>query len=404
MHANDDPQYKHLSLRGMNKEPYGIFYQVRLSQRLGRKTIGVGSDKLAAMNAAKAINDQLEQWIINSQTIDLDTLKDIAKRFVGNSERQALKVVEKDDLQNLWKSYVDFHVTLGCWEETYLLTHIQSVTSLVNKCPHQRIELKSQIVQWFFNDKNRSAKTSKARFKLVVAAIDWASKQGLIPRNWGIEYRDLLSSISVKVAKSKNLSVDDESIDIFSVKEVYQILEALKNETYSRFSGKHFQYYKFVYFLWLTGCRPSEAVALKWENVDLKNNKIVFKEGEVLASGKKIQKLGTKTVMQRKFPINEELKNLLTTIYHNEGYVFTGQNGQQISHQALRRMWINLLKSMGLKHRNLYQLRHTMISYHANNDYPIHKLAELVGNSEKIIKEHYLKLDIERINLPDVIR
>ena len=38
-----------------------------------------------------------------------------------------------------------------------------------------------------------------------------------------------------------------------------------------------------------------------------------------------------------------------------------------------------------------------MISYHANNDYPVHKLCEIVGNSEKIIKEHYLKLDIERL-------
>lgn len=59
---------------------------------------------------------------------------------------------------------------------------------------------------------------------------------------------------------------------------------------------------------------------------------------------------------------------------------------------------------MGIKYRVPYQLRHTMISYHANNHYPIHKLAELVDNSEQIIKEHYLKLDIERINLPDVIK
>ncbi|WP_364421529.1 hypothetical protein, partial [Moorena sp. SIO3H5] len=57
-----------------------------------------------------------------------------------------------------------------------------------------------------------------------------------------------------------------------------------------------------------------------------------------------------------------------------------------------------------IRYRVPYQLRHSMISYHANNDYPLHKLSELVGNSEEIIKEHYLQLDIERINLPEVLR
>lgn len=45
-----------------------------------------------------------------------------------------------------------------------------------------------------------------------------------------------------------------------------------------------------------------------------------------------------------------------------------------------------------------------MISYHANNDFPIQKLAKLVGNSPEVIMQHYLHFDIERINLPGVLR
>lgn len=401
MHANDDPKFQNCALQIMRK-PEGVFYQCRLSLRLGRKTIGLGSDKLAALNALAAIDQRINEFLSANQDVDLDTLKAIASQ--NDQTKKPIKVIQKDDLQVLWDNYVSFHTALNCWEETYVLTHIKIVTSLVKKCPHQKIDEKNQIVQWFFGDKKRTAKTSKDRFKLVVAAIDWNAKQGNIPRHWGIEYRDLLSSINVKVSKSKVVNNEDDQIEIFSVKEVYQILEAFKNESFSRFKGKHFQYYKFVYFLWLTGCRPNEAVALKWENVNLLGNKITFKEGEVTVSGKRIKKAGTKTVNSRQFPLNGELKELLESIPSRSGYVFESATGNPISHQQARRVWNQILDNLGLKHRNLYQLRHTMISYHANNDFPLHKLAELVGNSEAIIKEHYLKLNIERIVLPDVIK
>jgi integrase len=159
-----------------------------------------------------------------------------------------------------------------------------------------------------------------------------------------------------------------------------------------------------VYFCWLTGCRPSEAIALKWENVDLARNRLRFAEAQVNASGKIVKKKGTKTEASRLVPINSELKELLTSIPHRKGYVFLNKSEKAISQQALNGIWKTLLQNMGIRYRVPYQLRHTMISYHANNDYPIHKLAELVGNSEEVIKEYYLKIDIERINLPDVIK
>jgi len=386
------------------KTRYGEMYQLRLSSRLGRKTIGLGSNKLAALNIALLVDEEIERLIITGNEIDLDALKDIVKSEQDKTKAKKLspiKLVEKDDLVMLWTKYVDFHQALGVWTETYLLSHITTVGRILAKCPYQKLEQKTEIVNWLFESEARTKRTSKERFKLIVAAIDWNSKQGNIPRKWGIEYRDLLESISIKKIKL----ADEETVEIFSVKEVYLILDALKNETYSRFQGKHEQYYKYVYFCWLTGCRPSEAIALKWENVDLRKNRIKFCEAEVLTSGGKIvKKQGTKTVPYRYFPINQELRELLESIPYRTGYVFRNALGKPISQQALYGVWKYVLNGLGIRFRIPYQLRHTMISYHANNDYPIHKLAELVGNSEQIIKEHYLKLDIERITLPDVIR
>lgn len=383
------------------------YYQLRLSSQLGRKTIGLGNDKLQALNLALMVDDEITRLITLGEPIELDWLKEMVR-----SEQEKLRVkktggirlVEKDDLIVLWDNYVKFHTALGVWTETYITSHIALIRRLLESCPYHKLEDKQDLIEWLFGDNNRTKKTSKSRFMLIVAAIDWNSKQGNIPRKWGIEYRDALESINLKTEKRSSFTDEENDIEIFSIKEVYQILEALKNETHSRFDGRHYQYYKYVYFCWLTGCRPSEAIALKWENVDLNKKRIKFCEAEMNRGGLIIKKKGTKTVPHRYFPINPELMELLTGIPHRKGYVFRNIQGKPINHNVFYGVWKTLLDAMGIKYRVPYQLRHTMISYHANNDYPIHKLAELVGNSEQIIKEHYLKLDIERISLPDVIK
>jgi integrase len=397
--------YAHLSILTLNTQ-WGKMYQARLTSKLGRKTIGLGSNKLQALNIALLIDEEIKRLIAVGEPIELDALKEISRTEQDKYKAKKdgnIRLVEKDDIAMLWSNYVDFHVALGTWTETYILTTIKTVTSLVKQCPIQKLEKEQELVKWLFSDDSRSQKTSKDRLKLIVAAIDWNSKQGNISRKWGIEYRDLLESINIKTEKKSSIQ-DEDDIDIFTVKEVYQILAALRDETYVFKHGTHSQYYKYVYFCWLTGCRPSEAIALKWENVDLIKKRIRFCEGQVNASGKIVKKQGTKTGKYRYFPINGEILSLLNSIPDQVGYVFKNRLGNPISQQALNGVWRNLLNAMGIKYRVPYQLRHTMISYHANNDYPIHKLAELVGNSEKIIKEHYLKLDIERISLPDVIK
>ncbi|BAY33703.1 putative integrase [Nostoc carneum NIES-2107] len=397
--------FKNLSVMTM-KTQYGEMYQLRLSSKLGRKTIGLGGDRIQALNLALMVDEEISRLIALGELIELDRLKELVKQEQDRlkaKKTDGIRLVEKDDLAVLWSKYVDFHVSIKAWEETYILTTIKTITNLVKECPHQKLEKKNEILNWLFSDPNRNNKTSKDRFKLIVAAIDWNSKQGNILRKWGIEYRDLLSTINIKSHK-KSIIIEDENVDTFSIDEVYQILEALKNDTYARFKGTHQQYYKYIYFCWLTGCRPSEAIALKWENVSLEKNRLKICEGQVNASGKIIKKEGTKTVESRLVPINQELKDLLLSIPHKTGYVFINRLGEPISQQAFNGVWKTLLSRMGIRYRIPYQLRHTMISYHANNDYPIHKLAELVGNSADVIQEHYLRLDIERINLPEIIK
>ncbi|HYX16489.1 MAG TPA: tyrosine-type recombinase/integrase [Nostoc sp.] len=391
------------------KTSSGIFYQLRLSLRLGRKTIGLGSHRIHALSIAMAVDEEITRQIKAGDEIDIDTLKSLVREqleALKDKKQGIIRVVEKDDLRVLWDKYVDWHTKMGTWSQTTILTRNATVTAIIDRCPYQRLEQKREIVNWLLEDGDRTIKTSKERFKTIVACVDWCSKQDIIPRRWGIEYRDLLATMTIKGHVADNVDADG-NVDIFKVAEVYRIIEALRSEEYARFKNTHCQYWRYVAFLWLTGCRPSEAVALKWGNVDLVKRQVNFKEGQVNASGTIVKKSGTKTVQSRIFPINEELQLLIESLpgsrRPNE-YVFLNKKGNAISQQALNTVWRKLLDDMNIRYRVPYQLRHTMISYHANNDFPLHKLAVLVGNSEEVIREHYLKLDIERISLPGIIK
>ncbi|MEA5620519.1 site-specific integrase [Cronbergia sp. UHCC 0137] len=389
------------------KTTSGLMYQARLSSRFGRKTIGLGSNELQALNVALVIDEHIIKQLAIGDEIDLDELKSITRTELDRYKQKkqpTIKVVEKDDLSVLWSKYVEYHTTLKLWSDTTIKTAVQTCTSIIQNCPYQKLEQRQDLFLWVFSDDKRSQATSKTRLKWIVACIDWNSKQGNIPRKWGIEYRDAFSGLKLKDTKVDNKFTDDTDISIFTVDEIYLILSAFKNGSYETQRGTHSQYYEYVYFLWLTGCRPSEATALKWKHVNLQKNHIKFCENRVNASGKIIESAGTKTEDSRLFPINAELHALLTNVKTRKDYVFLNRRYEPISQHAFCRVWKTVLEGIGLPYRIPYQLRHSMISYHANNDYPIHKLAEIVGNSEKIIKEHYLKLDIERISLPGIIR
>ncbi|MEG4318628.1 MULTISPECIES: site-specific integrase [unclassified Microcoleus] len=374
-----------------------------MHQKLGRSTIGLGSDEFTALVLARKLDGEIQRLVDGTETIDLEYLRTFVgelKPLLASSNQASLRIVRKDELSLLWKKYVDFHQSLGAWEQTYINNEITHVSRLLEKCPFKRLEDKSEILQWILDDPKRSAATSKKRFMHLTAAVDWNSKQGNIPRKWGIEYRDVLGSVKINGKKKEK-----KEIDVYAVDEVYRILNAIKDDTHSRFKGKHSQYYRYVYFLWLTGCRPSEAIALKWNNVNIAKRIITFFQTQVLTSGGKIvSKKGTKTELVRTFPVNQELQILLESIPHREGFVFTNEMGKQVSQAALNVIWKTLLKNLEMRYRIPYNLRHTMISYHANNDFPIQKLAKLVGNSPEFIMQHYLHFDIERISLPGVLR
>lgn len=403
MYSTTLPEFKYLSIQ-LSAKRDERYLSIQLSRLLNRKRFNFGQETPEniekVIQCGYAIDRYCREQLAKQESVNLDEIQ----KIVGEIRQPHLKIVVSSDIAVIWKKYIDFHFALNCWTETYRLTHIQTVGNLIARPDFpQSIDKPSEILQWLLNGK-RSPKTAKDRFSVICSCVDWASKNDLVERKYGLKYRDCLSTLNGKLQQRSqdNNENPEEEIDPFTKEEVLQILKAFETNSHSRFTGKHSQYYPFLKFCWLTGCRPSEAVALKWSNILFAKQKIRFSEGEIIASGKRVKKKGTKTKAYRFFPINTELKELLDSLPKGDEYVFVRDDGTPINTHTLNGIWKRLLPKMGVRYRIPYQLRHSMISYHANRGFPLTQLAEIVGNSEKVIREHYLKVDISLINVPVV--
>ncbi|WP_371357531.1 tyrosine-type recombinase/integrase [Hydrocoleum sp. CS-953] len=178
------------------------------------------------------------------------------------------------------------------------------------------------------------------------------------------------------------------------------------NEILKAFQEKHKHYYPYVAFLAYTGCRPEEAIALTWEDIDLTQGIISinkrFTHGN-LANG-------TKTNDGREIRINNKLKELLSQqqCQNKSKLVFPSVTGIYINQKKFNtrvfKPVIKQLKEAGKISKDLptYNLRNSFISLVLREtDIDIATTAKMTGTSEKMILQHYWGAD-DSVVIPEI--
>ena len=132
-----------------------------------------------------------------------------------------------------------------------------------------------------------------------------------------------------------------------------------------------------ITFLILTGCRKGEALNLKWDDVDLKNNVIAIK--------------ATKTKFDRYIPISKPLKELLNGIEKNQDclYVFN-YKGSKIDN--FRKSFMTACKNAGFKDLHIHDLRHIFASKMVMNGTSLFITGELLGHKTTQMTKRYSHL------------
>jgi integrase len=146
----------------------------------------------------------------------------------------------------------------------------------------------------------------------------------------------------------------------------------------------------------MTGCRPSEAIALQWQHISQDFRFIRFEQAVVVSESGLVCKRGLKTQKKRSFPINKSLGELLKSIkltgVEDEDKVFPAKEGMWIDvHNLTNRGWKAILENLdGIEYRKPYQTRHTFITLALRNGMDVKDVAKLVGNSPEVIYRHYV--------------
>ncbi len=132
-----------------------------------------------------------------------------------------------------------------------------------------------------------------------------------------------------------------------------------------------------ITFLILTGCRKGEALNLKWDDADLKNDVIAIK--------------GTKTKYDRYIPISKPLKELLRQVEKNQDslYVFE-RNGAKLAN--FKRSFHTACKNAGLKDLRIHDLRHVFASKMVMGGTSLFITGELLGHRTTQMTKRYSHL------------
>jgi integrase len=230
------------------------------------------------------------------------------------------------------------------------------------------------------------------------ACCNWAVKSGLASEN---PFNGMASDIK--------RTVRDTSREPFSWEERDAIIAAFENNTFcSKFAPiPHSYYAPYVKFLFITGCRPEEAIALQWKHISVDCSRIQFKEAIPSDTGIRGQ---TKTGKTRTFPCNSKLQEFLGSIKPESplfnDLVFPGSRGQVIdSHNFLNRVWKPVVEGLVKagkveKYLPQYNIRHTFITLAVENGLDAKDVARLVGNSPEIIYRHYAGIKRE-LSVPE---
>jgi integrase len=204
-----------------------------------------------------------------------------------------------------------------------------------------------------------SASTQHDFLGTLAAAFSWAERERIIDRTPLVGLRK-----PPKASRGPQSVVDEATVN------------AIIANTDAEFAA-------LVRFLWLTGCRPSEAANLKAENVSLEERRAVLTEHKTANRGK-----------VRVIYFTEEAAAILREqqAEHPRGFLFRRPSGGKWTTHSITGKFARVCRQAGVK-TTAYCLRHSFATDALARGVPDAQVAELLGHSgTATLHKHYSHL------------
>lgn len=201
-----------------------------------------------------------------------------------------------------------------------------------------------------------------------------------------LEYIDEDISASRRLVFPKN---DRKEVECYTMEEVGQILEALKEEPLSIRT--------IIQVALFTGCRRGEIVGLKWSDIDLergtltvrrsiykpKDGKAYEKEPKTLHSYRTISIPATLCDTLREYKASQDTYiNLMGSQWHQLDYLFTEADGLVMNPMTPTKQFDHFLKRHNIRHLKFHGLRHTSATMLLANGCDIKTVSVRLGHSD----------------------
>ncbi|HLO86213.1 MAG TPA: DUF3596 domain-containing protein [Nostocaceae cyanobacterium] len=284
-------------------------------------------------------------------------------------------------ISELWDRYIEYkRPTL----KPRTLDKLSVLEKHIKRCSHQNldegIKIRLALLQ--------QTTTSQAKDVLMYlsAACKWGIKHGLVTFN---PFEGMYNELP------KHKWQEESKPNAFSEEEKQKIIQAFRNHKPAKGIG-YSHYAPFVEFLFLTGCRPSEAIGLQWQYITSDCSRISFESALVqVGNGERVRVSGSKNNKKRTFNCNQKLQALLLEIRPEnpepESLVFPSPEGLSIHYRNFsRRAWDKIVDPLIGRASTPYSCRDTFISEQISKGVPTAVVAKWCDNSVEIIEQKYL--------------
>lgn len=262
-------------------------------------------------------------------------------------------------------------------------------------------KIKSIHIQEYYNKlgKTKSFSQIKKLNKLLKSFFFYAEKEGYILKN---------PCLNVTIPNQNEFKRNKkETIEYFTIEEIECLKKAI--------TGHKLE--PLILTALGTGLRQGELLALKWENVNLKEKYIKVEETIKTvyvfdSDGNKsretlVQKPKTSNSI-RIVDLPNKIVDLFTSLPHYGDFVFSDEDGKPISAKTVFGNWKKILNDHNLPHKKFHSLRHTYATMLLTKGVDLKTVQDLMGHSDITITQIYLhvmpKTKIDAVNrLNDIL-
>jgi integrase len=257
---------------------------------------------------------------------------------------------------------------------------VSKLSQLLGDKPADRVTesvARDTIARWSETVSNR---TIKERLFDLRACWDWAKgKYHIADSN---PWSDCLDR-----AKQRGNRTPSKQKKPFTLPEIRAIISAFANHSQYKF------YTDLVVFLAGTGCRPGEAIGLRWQSIGVDYSTTWI--GESISRGHRNRK-GTKTGKSRTIALTPTVRSMLadrrtrSNPQPNDLVFPSPRAGVAIDdHNFCNRAWATILGICQIEYRSPYHLRHSAISHALHNGVNPIALAEQTGHDKRVLLSTY---------------